>query len=101
MSTQLQVGLVDKEIRSALRNIVARCRRLLKEAVLEAFEGQFGIQAGGTVEITALMQACANDHGAAGARDAGIIACLYVGGACAARRCRGWTWPTTISIAAN
>ena len=31
-------------------------------------------------EIAALMQACANDHSAAGARDAAIIGCLYVGG---------------------
>ena len=31
-------------------------------------------------EIAALMQTCANDHTAAGARDAAIIAALYIGG---------------------
>lgn len=41
---------MDKEVRTVLKSAVARCRRLLEEAVAQVLQGQFGIHPDGTVE---------------------------------------------------
>lgn len=41
---------MDKNTRSALRNTVTKCRRLLEDSVSELLEGRYGIHKNGTIE---------------------------------------------------